>query len=307
MKLPCAVVRDLLPLYADKMMEPETQKLVEEHLQDCPDCRERLGGIDTGLSTPIESTRPLEAIKKEIRKRRWYTALVAALLVFVVLFTCFFHENQLELIPWQDGLIKVEGVEMRPYGEVFEFGEATDPEQPEVEVLVLKVDGIINGWRSSEFVDEDGKRTDILQAWSSGWNSGNLLMDYKEIYLSPVPDRLIYSDGKQHYLVWGEPMNGGVEELPRLALAYYFIFAAALALILGAGWFFLRKRKESWIPRQAFFAPVSYGIAHLLIKGNRTESFFMERDFLSILLVAVALYALFTIAWQIWLQRRRAA
>ena len=37
MKLPCAVVRDLLPLYAEKMTESETQSLIEEHLQDCPE------------------------------------------------------------------------------------------------------------------------------------------------------------------------------------------------------------------------------------------------------------------------------
>ena len=32
MKLPCAVVRDLLPLYAEKLTEDETKKMVDEHL-----------------------------------------------------------------------------------------------------------------------------------------------------------------------------------------------------------------------------------------------------------------------------------
>ena len=48
MNLPCAVVRDLLPLYAEKMTEPETQKLMEEHLESCPDCREELSQIEVG-------------------------------------------------------------------------------------------------------------------------------------------------------------------------------------------------------------------------------------------------------------------
>ena len=32
MKLPCAVTRDLLPLYAENMVEQETKVLIEEHL-----------------------------------------------------------------------------------------------------------------------------------------------------------------------------------------------------------------------------------------------------------------------------------
>ena len=35
MKLPCAVVRDLLPLYAENLTEDETKKLVDEHLESC--------------------------------------------------------------------------------------------------------------------------------------------------------------------------------------------------------------------------------------------------------------------------------
>ena len=39
MKLPCAVIRDLLPLYAEDMVEPETTDLIGRHLADCPACR----------------------------------------------------------------------------------------------------------------------------------------------------------------------------------------------------------------------------------------------------------------------------
>ena len=37
-KLPCSVVRDLLPLYAENMTETETRTLVDEHLAECPEC-----------------------------------------------------------------------------------------------------------------------------------------------------------------------------------------------------------------------------------------------------------------------------
>ena len=307
MKLPCAVVRDLLPLYAEKLTEAETRKLVDEHLENCAECRQRLADMDAESPAPVESAKPLIALKKEIRKRRWFSAVAAALVVFVVFFAFFCHETRMEPVPWQSGLIEVEGIEARTYGEVYEGAEASDTSESAVDVLVLRVDGRINGTSESVFIDDDGSRTLILQGWSSNHNVSTLAMDSHEMIFCPVPDRPIYTAGSQQMLLWGKPMNGGVEILPRLALGFYVIIAAGSALVFGIIWFLLRRQHHSWIPRQLFFAPASYATAHLLIMGIRTESFFMERDFLSILLSAAALYALVSLVWQLWLQHREAA
>ena len=306
MKLPCAVVRDLLPLYAENLTEDETKKLVDEHLESCEECRQRLAEIDTKIVAPVDSSKPLMALKKEIRKRRWFSAIFAAMLVFIVVFTYFYHENKMEPVPWQNGLVEVEGIETRPYSEVFEGEVPSDPSESIVDVLVLKYDSIINGIQESMFKDDDGTVTELLQGWSSQHRGNSLTKDYNEMTLYPVPDRLLYSIGSQQQLLWGEPMNGGVEVLPRLALAFYIVVAAGLALISGAVWLFLRNRDISWIPRQVFFAPVSYLIAHFLIKGTGTQTFFMERDFISILFISIALYVLFSLVWQIWLERKKA-
>ena len=42
MKMECEVIRDLLPLYAEKIASPATNALVEQHLAECPDCRAQL-------------------------------------------------------------------------------------------------------------------------------------------------------------------------------------------------------------------------------------------------------------------------
>ena len=89
MKLPCAVVRDLLPLYAEKLAEEETQRLVDEHLEDCAECRRRLAEMDTGAAPRVESAKPLIALKKEINRRRRFAAMLAALCVFVAVYTWF--------------------------------------------------------------------------------------------------------------------------------------------------------------------------------------------------------------------------
>jgi hypothetical protein len=305
MKLPCAVVRDLLPLYAEDLTEEETKKIVGEHLESCTECRQRLAEIDTAVAAPVDSLKPLMALKKEIRKRRWFSAIAAALLVFVAVYTYSCHENRMEPVPWQNGLVEVEGIEARPYSEIFEGEVPADPSESTIDVLVLQYDSTINGIRESMFKDDDGTVTELLQLWRSRSHGNILTKDYTEMTLYPVPDRLLYGFGSQQFL-WGEPMNGGVELLPRLALTYYLVIAAGLALITGAVWFFLRNRDKSRIPRQMFFAPVSYLIAHFLIKGTETQTFLMEEDFISIVLTAVALYAFLSIAWQIWLERKKA-
>ena len=53
MKLPCAVTRDLLPLYAEKMVEPETKELIEQHLTDCTACRQKLSELNTDTGAPV--------------------------------------------------------------------------------------------------------------------------------------------------------------------------------------------------------------------------------------------------------------
>ena len=42
MKLECDVIRDLLPLYAEKLASPASSALVEQHLAECEACRAEL-------------------------------------------------------------------------------------------------------------------------------------------------------------------------------------------------------------------------------------------------------------------------
>ena len=54
MKTDCEVIRDLLPLYADDVCSGSSRQLIEEHLEECPDCtavleRLRNSEIESGL------------------------------------------------------------------------------------------------------------------------------------------------------------------------------------------------------------------------------------------------------------------
>jgi hypothetical protein len=173
--------------------------------------------------------------------------------------------------------------------------------------LILKVSSFINGFEEHVVVEDDGTTTVIMQAFSTNQGSNHQTQSYYESTYYPVPDRLIYGFEQRQVLLWGIPLNGGTVVLPRLALGYYLLIAAALAGLFGLLWGIFRKWDYSWILRQLFFAPVSYILSHLLLKGIKTTSCFMEHDFLSILLMALAVYALLSVAWQIFLNRKKGA
>ena len=321
MKLPCAVTRDLLPLYAENMVEQETKALIQEHLDECADCQKRLSEIETATGSPVETAKPLQNLRKEIRKRRWYAAALAALCVFIGVYTYFFHTAGMEYVAWQDGLIEVVGIETINPSE-YSSGDGHLPINGEAapsptaapasaeqsrEALILKVSSFINGFEEHVVVEDDGTATVIMQGISTNQGSDHQARSYYEQTHYPIPDRLIYGFQQPQKLLWGAPLNGGVEVLPRLALAYYLLIAAALAGLFGLLWVVFRKRGCSWMLRQLFFAPVSYILSHFLLKGIKTASHFMEHDFFSILWVALAVYALFSIAWQVFLTRRKEA
>ena len=42
MQYECEMIADLLPLYIDGVCSPASKRAVEEHLAECPDCRNTL-------------------------------------------------------------------------------------------------------------------------------------------------------------------------------------------------------------------------------------------------------------------------
>ena len=314
MKVPCSVIRDLLPLYAEKMVEPETENLVVEHLADCSECQQKLFAMKEKAKPAIETTKPLLNLKKQIRRRRWRAVAIAALCVFIVLFTCFYHAGKMNLLPWKEGLMQVKGVETitpenrfgRTYHMLYgDYNEKYAPENYTGEALIISTDSSVVGTMCTQSWDDDGTLTAVLQGIGRDSYSMNTGGTARELVLYPVPDRIIYGYGNSQELLWGEPLNGGTEVLPRLALAYYLLIAAALAAVSGLLWFIFRWKKAGIIMRQIFFATAAYIAAHLLLKGTKTTSYFMGRELYFILMIAIALYFLFTLAWQVWLQRRK--
>lgn len=65
-KIPCAVIKDLLPSYAEDLTSPETCELVREHLQECPDCQSVYEAMHEEIPTEAEKTSGAAADSPEI-------------------------------------------------------------------------------------------------------------------------------------------------------------------------------------------------------------------------------------------------
>lgn len=61
----CAILQDLLPLYEEKLLHPDTEDFIEEHLKSCKECREI--AKQSHIPLPAE-VKPSGSSKKMIRK-----------------------------------------------------------------------------------------------------------------------------------------------------------------------------------------------------------------------------------------------
>ena len=85
----CDVIRDLLPLYVDGVLSPDSRKLVDEHLADCSRCRdyhEKLLHTKTNMQQGTsDDGAVIRKIRKKIKAKRrravCLTAVLAALIV----------------------------------------------------------------------------------------------------------------------------------------------------------------------------------------------------------------------------------
>ena len=87
MKLECDVIRDLLPLYAEKLASPASSALVEQHLAACPACRAELEQMEKPVPVQPEPQpdAPLRSIRKTMQKKSIRIAAAAVLAVLCAL------------------------------------------------------------------------------------------------------------------------------------------------------------------------------------------------------------------------------
>ena len=84
-KISCQMIEDLLPLYIDHLTQDETNQIIQEHLEQCPECQQKYLDltVDEQIENPIEEVNYLKKIKNT-NKRKFKYGILTTLAVLTI-------------------------------------------------------------------------------------------------------------------------------------------------------------------------------------------------------------------------------
>lgn len=295
MKNECSIIRDLLPLYAEKMTSQDTDAFVEEHLRTCAGCREEYERMREPEAPQDTDTVPFVKLRQTMRKKRIQTIVCTAILVVALLVSVLAVLNAPEYLPYSPDLLSVTEYEDKSI--LITFAETVTDYRCEL-------------YRTPS---GDGRYDYHIEAWSSLWDRWFSDRGERAVTIRPreggqVMVYYVSNNGEEDVCIvssQAQAEHDSVTTLPRLTLGYYFLLAVFLFIILLVVWFVVKNRAgvRVWVERILFF-PVSYMIGHFIILGFHFTTYSMPRDFLLILALSILLYCGFLLAHNIYKLRK---
>ncbi|MBU3146197.1 zf-HC2 domain-containing protein [Clostridium sp. CF012] len=135
-KVSCGIIKDLLPLYYDRVCSDESNKVVEEHLDECNNCKNELDRIGVDIKLPketIEENRSNANAIKDIadswnrsKIKAFTRGLIGATVIFTVLFLGYIGLFKWNIISVPTDVVKVSGVSLLADGRIAYHIESTD-------------------------------------------------------------------------------------------------------------------------------------------------------------------------------------
>ena len=81
----CNIVRDLLPLYCDKLTSQDSNEEIEKHLHECEECNavyESMNNKEDNIKAPDKDVKPLKKVKKRTKLKVIAAILGTAIALF---------------------------------------------------------------------------------------------------------------------------------------------------------------------------------------------------------------------------------
>ena len=147
----CSIVRDLLPLYAERLTSPETAAFVEKHLRTCADCRAALQETQAPPALqPAPDAAPLQHLQKRLARKRLQIIVMTALFVLTAVISAAGILNAPIYFPYTDDLVQV---------------------TEDAGALELTFRADVANVTTERFVDPDDPLREIclVEAWSTLW------------------------------------------------------------------------------------------------------------------------------------------
>lgn len=288
----CEVIEDLLPIYTEDMASPSSRKLVEEHLENCEACKNKLKNMQKEVTLPINTE--IDALKRIGNRIRRNKIMAVAMMVCLVLAICVVYVCDLHA-PIRLSYEEVkEDIRIHPYAD----------DSGRVEVYLCcprsKVD-------ISYRIGGDGAKSAQITFYTSKWMMMNDSKDDVQTILpenpkwedGSYPDKIYYSpqaDGMAICLYkaktfYEKSLFYGYSENLRAGL-YLYLRLAGIFTVLGiiAG-LFTRKRDTRAYRMVVKFTviPVMYMISHALILSGKGDIYNPAYYFTGIVLVTILL------------------
>ncbi|WP_048600838.1 zf-HC2 domain-containing protein [Rubeoparvulum massiliense] len=286
MKVTCNVIKDVLPLYLENMLSDDSCTMVEEHIEQCQECKNYLDEMRTFNEMPVDrNTSPLLKIKSTLRKKKIQTAIFSMMFSIMLFVITIAFLTAPEYIPYSERSVTIN-----------EIGNGS---------VLAKFEDTVYGYDIKRYPTYDNSGYVYhITTWNSIWNRNIKKSNVNNTILNPNGENVVsvyyyQTDGSEDILMYGKDINpdGGIITLPRLFLSYYALIAIVSAIICGLIMLILHRNKKVFnFTMKFFFLPVSYLLGHLIIKGFTTSSYTATRDFYAILLVMIPLYIAFLTA-----------
>lgn len=101
----CKLVKDLLPSYLDKITDEVTNKFVEEHIEQCEDCKKILKSMgEETILDKVKEGKKINYLKKVKRTQRmtiFFILLIMIIIIFIIMKFAF--------SPWHEVILDEKG------------------------------------------------------------------------------------------------------------------------------------------------------------------------------------------------------
>ena len=232
MKNECSIVRDILPLYAEKMVSKDTAEFVKGHLENCPVCCAELEKLREPVEVQAEpqtdiDAAPLKRLKKALLIKKVQTILCTAAVLLALVLSVISFLTAPKYFAYSPELVTVTKTEGGHI--VLSFDER---------ITNYTLQRIITGKDIKEVVY-------YLEVWTTTWDRLTGRHGIQNALVRETTGLPVYIFFQQNYAlnnvdmdsvcIYGNlsRLNGSWVSLPGLSLGYWLLFNIALFLILG--------------------------------------------------------------------------
>lgn len=295
MKIECAVISDLLPLYVEEMVSEESKKRIQEHLETCTVCQKEFVELKMTDDFPIDThTDGLQKIKAKLFKDKFKAVLLAIMITTIIVITGTNYLTKPLFLPYNDSLIEV--IE-KDNGEIF-----------------VRFDEQVTGYDIDTYLLEGSTHSVYeLTAWTT---FGDKFLNHKEnetLILNPDENKIaaIYyssAGALENTPIYGRNKTdaAGSMTLPRLFLMQYLRIACLLlGLLLLITLATYKFKKIQTVIRHILLVPASFIIGTLIINGFQMSSYTATRDFFIILLMMIPIYGVLLLSFDFYQQLKK--